>query len=348
MNESDNTAADSTGADNAESGSAGSSDSTGSKEQEAGATEQQTSAKKSSGENVKEVVPETASTYTVKDYTDDDSEPVEISLRTLMKAGAHFGHQTQRWNPKMAKYIYGARSGIHVINLDLTLKLWEKARQQIVDTVARGGSILFVGTKLQAREVIEKQAQRCGAFFVTTRWLGGTLSNFQTIKNSISRMDKIEKFMRDADDESSDVKIGKKERLSLQRELVKLESNLGGIRYMKRPPDLIFIIDIRKESIAVAEGRKLNIPLVALVDTNVDPGHIDHPLPANDDSNKTIELFTTAVADAVIEGRRVCESRLARMEGNVGSNGKSAGDKEGDSPAVVADAGAAEESAAAQ
>ncbi|MBX7136727.1 MAG: 30S ribosomal protein S2 [Oligoflexia bacterium] len=260
--------------------------------------------------------------------------PVKVDVKTLLDAGAHFGHQTERWNPKMLPFIYGARNNTHIINLDLTLKAWERARKFVCDVVGRGGNILFVGTKNQARDIVREEAQRCFAFYVTTRWLGGTLSNFQTIKNSIERMKKLEELLAQAEEADSKIKLVKKEKLNISRQLGKLEQSLGGIRFMKRPPDVIFIIDIVKEAIAVAEARRLHIPVVALVDTNADPGLIEFPIPSNDDAAKTLRLFTAAIADAVLEGRAEFESRLpaegekeesATGNGTAHANGGSAG-----------------------
>ncbi|RMG45548.1 MAG: 30S ribosomal protein S2 [Candidatus Dadabacteria bacterium] len=240
--------------------------------------------------------------------------PVPVTIKALLEAGAHYGHQTDKWNPKMLPYIFCERNGLHIINLDLTLKAWERARKYIVDITSRGGNLLFVGTKNQARKIIEQQATRCGAFYVTSRWLGGTLSNFQTIKNSIDRMRKMEDLLRKAADPESDVKLNKKEQISIKRKLEKLENSIGGIRYMKKVPELIFIVDINKESIAVAEARRLRIPVVALVDTNCDPSSIDFPIPSNDDATRTIQLFAAAVADAVLEGRQVFEMQRVKKE----------------------------------
>lgn len=242
----------------------------------------------------------------------DLSYPVEVSIRSLLEVGAHFGHQTQKWNPKMLPHIYCAKNGIHILNLDGTLKLWDRARKFIVDTVSRGGTLLFVGTKLQARDIVQEEAARSGGFYVTTRWLGGTLSNFQTIKNSIDRMRKLEELLAQSEVEGSKVKLTKKEKLEITREVGKLEQSLGGIRNMKRPPDVIFVIDVLKETIAVQEARRLRIPVVALTDTNADPDRIEYPIPSNDDATRAIRLFAAAVGDAVIEGRAAFNARPAR------------------------------------
>jgi small subunit ribosomal protein S2 len=233
-----------------------------------------------------------------------------VNIKNLIDAGAHYGHQTQRWNPKMLPYIYGARNGVHIINLDLTMKRWEIARKYIVDRVSLGGNVLFVGTKQQAKEIVKEEALRCGAFFVSSRWLGGCLSNFQTIKNSIDRMRKMEALLADASAENSKVKLTKKERLDISRQVEKLEANLGGIRNMKKVPDVIFIVDIVKESIAIAEANRLHIPVMGLVDTNADPAAVAFPIPSNDDAARTIRLFCAGVADAIIEGRAIQAARL--------------------------------------
>lgn len=238
-------------------------------------------------------------------------DAVQVNLKTLLEAGAHYGHQTERWNPKMLPYIFGVRNNVHIINLDLTLKQFERARKYICDVVERGGNVLFVGTKNQARDIIRTEAQRCGAFFVTTRWLGGTLSNFQTIKNSIDRMRKIEELLQQAQEENTKIKISKKERLTISKELVKLDASLGGIRGMKRVPDVLFVVDIVKEAIAVAEARRLHIPVVAMVDTNSDPGDVEFPIACNDDSSKSIRLISAAMCDAVTEGKAAFDLRMA-------------------------------------
>jgi small subunit ribosomal protein S2 len=252
-------------------------------------------------------------TYAPED-PDEDYVPVPVTLKTLLEAGAHYGHKVEKWNPKMLPYIFAERSKIHIINLDLTLKFWERARKFIVDIASRGGTVLFVGTKDQAREVIKDAAKRCSAYYVNHRWLGGTLSNFQTIKNSISRMRKLEELLQQADDKDSEIHLGKKEKLGITRQLAKLETNLGGIREMKKIPDLIFVIDINKEAIAVSEGIKLHVPIVGLVDTNTDPARVSFPIPSNDDATRTIVLFVNAVADAVKEGREAYNLRMLETE----------------------------------
>lgn len=262
---------------------------------------------------------------TAKDATTSPSTPAlepgtPVTIKNLMDAGAHFGHQTQRWNPKMLPYIYGARNGVHIINLDLTMKRWEIARKYIVDRVSLGGNVMFVGTKQQAKDIIKEEATRCGAFYISSRWLGGCLSNFQTMKNSIERMRKLENLLQEASAENSKVKINKKERLDISRQVEKLEANLGGIRHMRKVPDVIFLIDTVKESIAIAEANRLHIPVIALVDTNSDPASVAFPIPSNDDAARTIRLFSAAVADAVIEGRSIYQARVPAG----GSNGSDA------------------------
>jgi small subunit ribosomal protein S2 len=245
-----------------------------------------------------------------------EGEATEMSIRTLMDAAAHFGHQTERWNPKMLPYIYGSRNGIHIINLDLTLQRWNEARKFIVRKMAEGGNLLFVGTKLQARDIVETESKRCGAFYVTSRWLGGTLTNFQTIKKSIDRMRKLEELLADAEKEGSSVRLHKKEKLTISRQVAKLEANIGGIRGMKRQPDVLFVLDVNKEHIAVAEAKRLQIPVIALVDTNVDPTVVDFAIPSNDDAARTLKLFLAAIADAVIEGKRAYDARVPKDEGS--------------------------------
>jgi small subunit ribosomal protein S2 len=261
---------------------------------------------------------------------------IVVNVKSLLDAGAHFGHQTERWNPKMLPYIFCERNGVHIINLDITNKLWQRARRYVIDTVSRGGSVLVVATKLQAREIAEREAKRCRAFHVTRRWLGGTLTNFETVKNSIERMKKMEEYLAKAEDQTSELKLKKKEKLNMSRQLGKLDTALGGIRQMRKQPDLIFVVDILKEQIAVSEARRLHIPVMALVDTNVDPSDVQFPIPSNDDASKTLELFLVSLADAVIEGRAIFDVRRARDSENTRDKGsrnkdhiESGSDKEG-------------------
>ena len=228
------------------------------------------------------------------------SGDLPIGLRALIDAGVHFGHQTKRWNPKMRPYIYGARSGIHIIDLDQTAQLFKKAFQFVSDAVARGGHVLFVGTKRQAADVIFEEATRAGQFYVTGRWLGGTLTNFRTVKTGIERLRDLE---RQEEDGTLDA-MPKKEGLSLRRDMAKLDKFLGGIKLMNALPSAIFVIDPNHEHIAVREGRKLNIPIVALTDTNCDPDLVDFIIPGNDDAIRSIKLITSRVADACLEGQQ--------------------------------------------
>lgn len=244
-------------------------------------------------------------------------DPVEITLKSLLEAGVHFGHQTSRWHPAMAEYIYTSRNGIHIINLPKTIQSWAKAREAIVNIAARGGRILFVGTKKQAQKSIMEEAKRCGAFYVSHRWLGGMLTNFQTIRKSIARMKKVESILQEEElamASGQPTKFKKKERLMMSKELEKLEYSLGGIRNMHSHPQLIFVVDIRREDISIKEAAKLDIPVVGLVDTNCNPNDIDHPIPSNDDGSRAISLFCGAVADAIIEGRELYKIKPAEPE----------------------------------
>ncbi len=222
----------------------------------------------------------------------------DVTLKQMMEAGLHFGHQTRRWNPKMRQYIFGARNGIYIVNLQKTLKLFEKALEFMRGLAADGGSILFVGTKPQAKEIISREAARCGMPYVRERWLGGMLTNFDTIKMSIGRL----KHFEEMEEDGSFKILAKKEVIRLQKEKAKLDRYLGGIREMPETPDAVFIVDTRKERIALAEALKLSIPVVAIVDTNCNPDGIEYVIPGNDDATRAIELVTTALADAVLEG----------------------------------------------
>ncbi len=221
-----------------------------------------------------------------------------VSMKQMLETGVHFGHQTSRWNPKMRTYIFGARNGIHIIDLQQTVKLFRTAHDKIVDTVAKGGKVLFVGTKRQAQEAIATEASRAGQLYVTNRWMGGTLTNFTTMQKSIDRLKKLEAMFADG----SVNRYQKKEILELQREMDKLELALGGIKNMNGLPQLAFIIDPHREDIAVKECRKLGIPIVAITDTNCDPDLIDYVIPGNDDAIRAIKLFVNAMAEACIEG----------------------------------------------
>lgn len=221
-----------------------------------------------------------------------------VSLRDLLEAGVHFGHQTRRWNPKMRPFIYGERNGVHIIDIQLTAKNLIEATRFVTAAVANGGNVLFVGTKRSSQEIIKEESERCGMYYINNRWLGGTLTNFQTVKNSVGRLVALEK----AEEEGRFDGLTKKETLQLMRAKEKIGKNLGGIKLMKTMPKVIFVIDPRKEHIAISEANKLNIPVVALCDTNCDPSGIDYVIPGNDDAIKAIRLFTSAIADAVIEG----------------------------------------------
>lgn len=232
---------------------------------------------------------------------------MNVSLRDLLEAGVHFGHQTRRWNPKMRPYIYGAKNGIHVIDLQQTARGLVDALRYITTTVAHGGSILFVGTKRAAREIMQEEARRANMYYVNHRWLGGTMTNWQTVKKSIDRLVQLER----ARDEGKFDLLTKKEALELNREIEKMERNLGGIKGLKGLPSVMFVVDPKKEHIAVKEANILNIPVVALCDTNCDPSGIDYVIPGNDDALKSIRLFTASVADAALEGRQMSTSRAA-------------------------------------
>ena len=233
-------------------------------------------------------------------------EPI-MTIRAMLEAGVHFGHQTTRWNPKMRQYIFGSRNGIHIVDLQQTLPLFLKAYNYVLRTVANGGSVLFVGTKKQAQDVIREEASRCGMYYVTNRWLGGTLTNWKTVRGSIDRLRRIEQMAEDGTFE----KLTKKEVLSLERQRMKLERNLGGIKDLDGLPGVVFIIDPRKERIAVAESRKLNLPIVAVTDTNCDPDVVDFAIPGNDDAIRAIRLFASKVADAAILGKRLGQEQAA-------------------------------------
>ncbi len=234
-----------------------------------------------------------------------------VKMKELLESGVHFGHQTRRWNPKMKKYIFGARNGIYIIDLQQTVKMFKTACDFVADTVENGKSVLFVGTKKQARESIYEEANRCEMFYVHNRWLGGMLTNFPTIKKSIDRLNHLNNIENDGTINL----YPKKERLKLEKERVKLDNTLGGIRTMKSLPGAIFIVDPKKESIAVHEGRRLGIPIVAITDTNCDPDFIDYIIPGNDDAIRAIKLLTSRIADACIEGsQRFAEKQQAAVD----------------------------------
>ncbi|MBF0117784.1 MAG: 30S ribosomal protein S2 [Desulfobacterales bacterium] len=222
------------------------------------------------------------------------------TMKELLEAGVHFGHQTKRWNPKMKPYIFGARNGIYIIDLQKTVSMFKKAYDFIVDTVENNKTVLFVGTKKQAREAINEEASKSQMYYVHNRWLGGMLTNFKTIRQSIDRLNYLNKIQEDG----SISLFPKKERLQLDKERIKLDTNLGGIRTMQELPGAIFIVDPKTEAIAVREGKRLNIPIVAIVDTNCDPDEVDYVIPGNDDAIRAIRLITSKIAEACSEGKQ--------------------------------------------
>ncbi len=234
-----------------------------------------------------------------------------ITMKQLLEAGVHFGHQTKRWNPKMKRYIFTARNGIYIIDLQQTVKLFRSAYEIVRTLAAEGKTVLFVGTKKQAQEAVEEEARRAGIPFVNVRWLGGMLTNFQTIRKSLDRLQKLTEIETDGTAE----KLPKKEILRLQKEKVRLEKILGGIRDLKRLPDALFVVDPSREEIAVLEARRLGIPIVAIVDTNCDPDLIDHVIPGNDDAIRAIKLFLGKIADAVLDGKAAYEEKVAASGG---------------------------------
>ena len=223
-----------------------------------------------------------------------------VSMKQLLEAGVHFGHQTRRWNPKMATYIYTERNGIHIIDLQKTVKKLEEAYNFVRETSANGGNVLFVGTKKQAQEAIKEEAARCGGYYVNARWLGGMLTNFRTMRTRIDRLAQLRKMEEDG----TFAMLPKKEVIKHQGEIEKLEKYLGGVKEMKKIPATLFIVDPRRERNAIAEAKKLNIPVVAIVDTNCDPDEIDYVIPGNDDAIRAIRLIAAAMANAAIEGRQ--------------------------------------------
>ncbi len=229
-----------------------------------------------------------------------------VTMKQLLEAGVHFGHQTPRWNPKMKPYIFGSRNGIHIIDLQKTEKLFEKACEMIRNTVATGGKVLFVGTKKQAQDAIEEEAQRVGAFYVNYRWLGGTLTNFATIRKSVDKLKWLESII----DNSTIENYPKKEQIMMKRHKMKLERSLHGIKEMNNLPNILYIVDPSREYIAVREAKILGIPIVAIVDTNCDPSLIDYVIPGNDDAIRAIRLFTSKVADSVDQGNQVYQEKL--------------------------------------
>jgi small subunit ribosomal protein S2 len=243
-----------------------------------------------------------------------------ITMKQLLEAGVHFGHQTKRWNPKMKRYIFTARNGIYIIDLQQTVKMFRAAYDFVRDLAAEGKTVLFVGTKKQAQEAVEEEAKRAGTPYVNVRWLGGMLTNFQTIRKSLDRLQKLTDMTMDG---TAD-KLPKKEVLKLAKERAKLEKVLGGIKDLRRVPDAIFVVDPSREEIAVLEARRLSIPIIAIVDTNCDPDLVDYIIPGNDDAIRAIKLFLGKVADAIIEGKAAYEEKTA-----------SAADKEAEAPEIT-------------
>jgi len=229
-----------------------------------------------------------------------------INMKELLEAGVHFGHQTRRWNPKMKPYIFGARNGIHIIDLQKTVRLFKASYNFVVKIVSEGYSVIFVGTKKQGHDSIIEESERCGMFFVVNRWLGGTLTNFQTIKKGIDRLKELEKMKEDG----SINRYTKKEILKMEKELIKLEKNLGGIKNMDDLPGAMFVVDPKREKIAVREARRLKIPVIAIADSNCDPDEIDFIIPGNDDAIRAIRLICSRIADACVEGHNLAEEKL--------------------------------------
>ena len=229
---------------------------------------------------------------------DKERNMVAINIKTLLESGVHFGHQTRKWNPKMKKFIFGARNKIHILDLQKTIREIKRAYRYVKDEVAAGKTVLFVGTKPQAAQTIKTEAERCGAFYVNQRWLGGTLTNFETIKKSIQKMEQMEKMQADG----MMAKLSKREATRLIKRLTKLQNAMAGIRAMKELPGIVFIVDTVKEAIALREARAMKIPVIAVCDTDSDPEQVDYPIPANDDAIRSIKLICSIVADAVIEG----------------------------------------------
>jgi small subunit ribosomal protein S2 len=245
------------------------------------------------------------------------SGELPLPLRSMLDAGVHFGHQTKRWNPKMRPFIYGARNGIHIIDLDQSVRLFKRAYDFVVDAVGRGGSILFVGTKRQAQDIVQEEARRSAMYFVTNRWLGGTLTNFRTIKQGLDRLRTLERMKEDGTHEQ----LLKKEVVRLEKERDRLEKYLGGLKGMSAVPAAIFVIDPHQEQIAVSEARKLGVPVIAITDTNCDPDLIDFVIPGNDDAIRSIRLVTGRIADAAIEGSQRRKDHLQQDPGGGGGRG---------------------------
>ena len=252
-------------------------------------------------------------------------------MKQLLEAGVHFGHQTRRWNPKMKPYIFGARNGIYIIDLQKTVRLFKRAYQFVQDAAATGVGVLFVGTKKQAQDAVQEEAARCGQFYVNQRWLGGMLTNFSTIKQSIERLNQLGAIL----DKPEDTNFTKKELVNISKQYDKLNKNLAGIRDMKRLPGVVFIVDPKKENIGVKEARKLGIPIVAIVDSNCDPDEIDYVIPGNDDAIRAIRLFAAKVADACMEGRSIYEASLKEDGGLSDFPIMTKGDEEAEAETII-------------
>ena len=236
-----------------------------------------------------------------------------VSLKTMLESGSHFGHHMMHWNPKMAPYLYGTRNDVHIIDLEETLKMWHDIQRLVEKTTARGGTLLFTGTKHPAREIIRREAERCGFFYMSNKWPGGLLTNFDTIRISVQRMRNYEEFIENAEGENPTIKVTKKEVLKKKLELEKLVTTFRGIREMKALPDLLFVVDLHKDKIAVQEARCLHIPVIGLVDSNADPTSIDYPIPANDDARGTIDLFVSNIAEAALKGRELYQMSMDKI-----------------------------------
>jgi len=260
----------------------------------------------------------------VAEQTRQEKNMSIISIREMLEAGSHFGHQTQRWNPKMKPYIFEARNGIHIINLKLTAQMFDDAYNAVRDIVADGGSVIFVGTKLQSQEVVKEEAERCGMFYVNSRWLGGTLTNFATIKKSIEKYNDLQRMS----EEGSYQTTTKKEALLLEKKRIRMAKNFAGISKMSRIPGALFIVDPVRDMNAVDEAHRLGLPVIALADTNCDPNVVEFPIPANDDAMRSIKLFTQYIANAAIEGKGLYDASIkesaqqaAAPSGNRGPSG---------------------------
>lgn len=269
---------------------------------------------------------------------------VSVTMKELLEAGVHFGHQVRRWNPKMKEYIFGERNGIYIIDLQKTQRMFREAIGFVTNLIAedKGRTVLFVGTKRQAQDAIREESEKCGQYYVNQRWLGGLLTNFQTVQKSIKRLKDLEAMQTDGRYE----KLTKKERIKLDRERESLNKNLSGIKSMTRLPDVIFIIDVKKEEIAVAEANRLGIPIVAVVDTNCSPEGIDYVIPGNDDALRAVRLFASRISDAIVEGNQIATEGGVLAAGATGTEGEST--EGATSPEATADGGSANNNEGAQ